>query len=298
MKGIILAGGRGTRLFPLTMGVSKQLLPVYNKPMVYYPLSMLMLAGIRDILLISTPEALPAFKTLLRDGSQWGLNFTFVEQPEPRGLADAFLVQRGYSAGEPVCLILGDNIFFGTGLAAKLRAAAQLIEGALVFAYPVRDPQRYGVVEFNEQGRALSIEEKPDRPRSHYAVPGLYFYDAQVEEIAASLKPSPRGEIEITDLNQIYLQRGRLRVEVLGRGVAWLDAGTHESLLQAANFVQAVEERQGMMISCPEEIAYRMGFIDAVALRNLALVMDNNEYGKYLLRLLDEDIPFSLRESG
>jgi glucose-1-phosphate thymidylyltransferase len=288
MKGIILAGGRGTRLFPLTISVSKQLLPVYDKPMVYYPLSMLMLAGIREILVISTPEALPAFKALLRDGSQWGLSFDYVEQAEPRGLADAFLVKRGFQAGEPVCLILGDNIFFGQGLAGKLQAAAQLTEGALIFAYPVRDPQRYGVIEFDDHGRALSIEEKPEKPRSHYAVPGLYFYDHQVEEMAANLKPSARGELEITDLNRGYLERGQLRVETIGRGVAWLDAGTHESLLQAANFVQAVEERQGMMISCPEEIAYRMGYITEGDLRRLAQAMDNNEYGRYLLHLPEE----------
>ncbi len=292
MKGIILAGGRGTRLYPLTISISKQLLPVYDKPMVYYPLSMLMLAGIREILVISTPEALPAFQALLRDGSQWGLNFTYAEQAEPRGLADAFLVKPGFTEGKPVCLILGDNIFFGHGLPAKLRAAAQLTEGALIFAYPVRDPQRYGVVEFDQNGRALSIEEKPAKPRSHYAVPGLYFYDHQVEEIAANLKPSWRGELEITDLNRVYLERGQLRVEPMGRGVAWLDAGTHESLLQAANFVQAVEERQGMMISCPEEIAYRMGYIDREELRRQARAMDNNEYGRYLLRLADEDLPF------
>lgn len=295
MKGIILAGGRGTRLYPLTIAISKQLLPVYDKPMIYYPLSMLMLAGIRDILIISTPEALPAFKTLLRDGSQWGLHFSYAEQPEPRGLADAFLVRRGFAAGEPVCLILGDNIFFGTSLPERLQAASQLVEGALIFAYPVRDPQRYGVVEFDEQGRALSIEEKPAQPRSHYAVPGLYFYDSQVEEIAACLKPSKRGELEITDLNQVYLERGLLRVEQLGRGIAWLDAGTHESLLQAANFVQAVEDRQGMMISCLEEIAFHMEYITKEDVRHQAQSMDNNEYGKYLLRLLEEDITFSSR---
>ena len=290
MKGIILAGGRGTRLFPLTIGVSKQLLPVYDKPMVYYPLSMLMLAGIREILVISTPEALPAFKALLRDGGQWGLQFSYAEQAEPRGLADAFLVRRGFIAGEPVSLILGDNIFFGSNLPERLRVASRLEKGALIFAYPVRDPQRYGVVEFDEQGRALSIEEKPARPRSHYAVPGLYFYDSQVEEIAANLKPSARGELEITDLNKVYLERGQLGVEALGRGIAWLDAGTHESLLQAANFVQAVEERQGMMISCPEEIAYRLGYITKEDVRFQAQAMENNEYGRYLLRLLEEDI--------
>ncbi len=292
MKGIILAGGRGTRLHPLTIGVSKQLLPVYDKPMVYYPLSMLMLAGIRDILVISTPEALPAFTYLLKDGGQWGLRFSYAEQPEPRGLADAFLVQPDFIGDDTVCLILGDNIFFGHGLPNKLRAAAELETGALIFAYPVRDPKRYGVVEFNEQGLAISIEEKPEKPRSHYAVPGLYFYDNQVVHYASQLKPSRRNELEITDLNQVYLDKNQLLVDVMGRGVAWLDAGTHESLLQAANFVQAVEERQGMMISCPEEIAYRMGYIGKEEVNLLALAMDNNEYGRYLLRLLDEDIPF------
>jgi glucose-1-phosphate thymidylyltransferase len=290
MKGIILAGGRGTRLFPLTISTSKQLLPVYDKPMVYYPLSMLMLAGIRDILVISTPEALPAFRTLLGSGSQWGLDFSYAEQPEPRGLADAFLVKPEFIQNEPVCLILGDNIFFGTGLPEKLRTAASLTQGALIFAYPVRDPQRYGVVEFDEAGNALSIEEKPARPRSSYAVPGLYFYDSQVVEIASNLKPSPRGELEITDLNQVYLSSGELRVDVMGRGVAWLDAGTHESLLQAANFVQAVEDRQGMMISCPEEIAYRLGYIDKAEVQRQARQMEGNEYGKYLLRLVSENL--------
>ena len=297
MKGIILAGGKGTRLYPLTLGISKQMLPVYDKPMVYYPLSMLMLAGIREILIISTPQALPGFQALLQDGSQWGMEFSYAPQPEPRGLADAFLVGRDFIGREPVCLILGDNIFFGHGLPAQLRQASQLDQGALIFAYPVRDPERYGVVEFDEAGKALSIEEKPQQPRSHYAVPGMYFYDPQVVEIASRLQPSKRGEIEITDVNMVYLQRGELRVQVLGRGVAWLDAGTHESLLQAANFVQAVEDRQGMMISCPEEIAYRLGFIDAAQLHRLAAVMDSNQYGQYLLRLITEELPFHSRNT-
>jgi glucose-1-phosphate thymidylyltransferase len=288
MKGIILAGGRGTRLFPLTISISKQLLPVYDKPMVYYPLSMLMLAGIREILVISTPEALPAFSALLKDGSQWGLRFSYKEQPDPRGLADAFLVGREFIDDEPVCLILGDNIFYGHGLPVQLRQAAQLTDGALVFAYSVRDPERYGVVEFDAYGKALSIEEKPAHPRSNFAVPGIYFYDQHVVEYAASLMPSPRGEIEITDLNMIYLKQGSLRVDTLGRGVAWLDAGTHESLLQAANFVQAVEDRQGLMISCVEEIAYRMGYIDEVQLRSLGEAMRGNQYGEYLIRLVRE----------
>ena len=295
MKGIILAGGRGTRLFPLTIGVSKQLLPVYDKPMVYYPLSMLMLAGIREILVISTPEALPAFESLLGDGNKWGLDFQYAEQAEPRGLADAFVVGREFIRSDPVCLILGDNIFFGHGLPENLRNAAEIKDGALVFAYPVRDPERYGVVEFDQEGRALSVEEKPEQPRSHYAVPGIYFYDNEVVGIAKNLQPSQRGELEITDLNCVYLEKGKLRVEVLGRGVAWLDAGTHESLLQAANFVQAVEERQGMMISCPEEIAYRLGYISKQDLEDLALNLSGNQYGEYLLRLLHEEIPFNYR---
>ncbi len=292
MKGIILAGGKGTRLYPLTIGVSKQLLPVYDKPMVYYPLSMLMLAGIRDILIISSPDALPAFRSLLRDGSHLGLSISYAEQAEPRGLADAFLVGKQFLSGEPVCLILGDNIFFGHGLPAQLRTSAQLTQGALIYAYPVRDPERYGVVEFDANGLALSIEEKPAKPRSHYAVPGMYFYDSQVADLAATLKPSARGEIEITDLNMIYLSRGQMRVEVLGRGVAWLDAGTHEALLQASNFVQTVQDRQGMMISCPEEIAFRLGFINAAQLLQLAHSMDSNQYGQYLLHLLDDELPF------
>ncbi len=289
MKGIILAGGLGTRLYPLTLGVSKQLLPVYDKPMIYYPLSMLMLARIREILVISMPEDLPAFRRLLGDGSQWGLQFSYAEQAVPRGLADAFNIGRDFVGSDTVCLILGDNIFFGTGLPDILRSAANLESGAVIFAYPVRDPDRYGVVEFDSEFRVLSIEEKPRKPRSNYAIPGMYFYDNSVLEIARYLQPSARGELEITDVNRIYLQRGQLRVEVLGRGVAWLDAGTHESLLQASSFVQAVEERQGLMIACPEEIAYRMGFIDGDQLRFLAEKMANNRYGRYLLDFLNEE---------
>jgi glucose-1-phosphate thymidylyltransferase len=289
MKGIILAGGRGTRLHPLTLPISKQLLPVYDKPMVYYPLSMLMLAGIRDILVISTPEDLPLFRRLLGDGSQWGLRFSYAEQPHPRGLADAFRIGAAFLDGQPACLILGDNVFFGTGLPETLRSAATLTKGALVFAYAVRDPERYGVIEFDETGRVLSLEEKPAHPKSNYAMPGMYFYDAAVVDLAASLQPSPRGELEITDLNRLYLEQGQLRVEVLGRGVAWLDAGTHESLLQTANFVQAVQDRQGLMISCPEEIAYRRGFITAAQLAALAAAMAGNSYAHYLQRLANAE---------
>ena len=289
MKGIILAGGRGTRLYPLTLGISKQLLPVYDKPMIYYPLSMLMLAGIREILVISTPEDLPQYRRLLSDGGQWGISFKYAEQSEPRGLAEAFLIGRDFFAGEPSCLILGDNIFFGTGIPDRLRAAAKLTEGAYIFAYPVRDPQRYGIVEVDDQWQAIGLEEKPKRPRSNLAVPGLYFYDRHVVEYVSGLKPSRRGELEITDINRTYLERGELRVQPLGRGVAWLDAGTHENLLQAANFVQTVEERQGLMIGCPEEVAYRMGFINKEQLRALGERLQHNSYGDYLLQLLEEE---------
>jgi glucose-1-phosphate thymidylyltransferase len=262
--------------------------------MVYYPLSMLMLAGIREILVISTPYSLPDFERLFKDGSRWGLKFSYAEQSVPRGLADAFMVGRDFIGDDPVALILGDNIFFGTGLKKKLLTAAHLDQGAMIFAYPVQDPRRYGVVEFNKKAQALSIEEKPKHPKSHYAVPGLYFYDNDVVDIAANLKPSTRGEYEITDVNQTYLNRGQLKVQVLGRGVAWLDMGTHESLLQAANFVQAVEERQGLMISCPEEIAYRMGFIDKAQLKALAQELDNTIYGKYLSQIVNGyEMPFN-----
>ena len=290
MKGIILAGGHGTRLHPLTLTVSKQLLPVYDKPMVYYPLSMLMLAGVRDILVISTPKDLPLFRHLLGDGEKWGLNFSYAEQDQPRGLADAFRVGADFVGNEPSCLILGDNIFFGHNLPEILQRAASLTEGALIFAYPVRDPERYGVVEFNTEGIVISLEEKPKQPRSNYAIPGIYFYDSQVVKMAANLKPSARGEIEITDINHLYLEREQLRVEVLGRGYAWLDAGTHESLLQASTFIQAVEDRQGMMISCPEEIAFRKGYIDREQLRQLAESMKHNSYGLYLERLVNEKL--------
>jgi glucose-1-phosphate thymidylyltransferase len=289
MKGIILAGGEGTRLHPLTLAVSKQLLPVYNKPMVYYPLSVLMLAGIRDILIITMPDALPAFQRVLRDGSQWGLTFTYITQAEARGLADAFLLGEQFVGNEPVCLVLGDNIFYGYGITSKVQEAAKLTDGALIFAYAVQDPERYGIVEFDASGQAISIEEKPRRPQSKYAIPGLYFYDHQVVALAKQLKPSARGEIEITDLNRLYLAQGQLRVEMLGRGVAWLDAGTHTSLLEACNFVQAVEHRQGMMIACPEEIAYQSGYITAAEVERLAKRMGDTEYRSYLLQLLQDD---------
>ena len=292
MKGIILAGGRGTRLFPLTIGVSKQLLPVYDKPMIYYPLSMLMLALIREILIITTPEDQAQYQRFLGDGSQWGLSFDYTIQTEPRGLADAFIVGSDFVGDQPAALILGDNIFYGQGLPTTLREAANLQRGAVIFAYPVHDPERYGVVEFNSDGNALSLEEKPLKPRSHFAVPGIYFYDNQVVELAKNLPPSARGEIEITDLNRVYMERGELRVIELGRGVAWLDAGMHHSLLQASNFVQAVEDRQGMMISCPEEIAFRMGFINKEQLAALAKTFNGNRYGEYLIKLAESDLRY------
>jgi glucose-1-phosphate thymidylyltransferase len=288
MKGMILAGGRGTRLHPLTLASSKQLLPVYDKPMIYYPLSMLMLAGIREILIISTPEDLPSFRRLLGDGAQWGLKFSYVEQDQPRGLADAFRVGAEFINGQPSCLILGDNIFFGNNMSEILRRSASLTEGARIFAYLVRDPERYGVVEFDSEGRVLSLEEKPSTPKSTYAVPGIYFYDSNAVNLTATMRPSIRGELEITDLNRLYLEQGKLRVEELGRGIAWLDAGTHESLHQSAGFVQAVQERQGLMISCPEEIAYRMGFIDKDQLLRLAEKLMGNSYGRYLVHLAKE----------
>jgi glucose-1-phosphate thymidylyltransferase len=289
MKGIILAGGKGTRLYPLTIAISKQILPVYDKPMVYYPLSMLMLAGIREILIISTPEALPGFKQLLGDGSQWGLQFQYAGQPEPRGLADAFLVGRDFIGDSPVCLVLGDNIFYGEGLGGLLQDCAALREGAMIFGYKVNDPQRYGIVEFGAGGRVLSLEEKPANPKSSFAIPGIYFYDNQVVELAEHLRPSARGEIEITDLNRAYLDKGQLRAKLFGRGVAWLDAGTHASLLQASMFIEAIQQRQGLMISCPEEIAYRKGYITREQLCNLAVSLAGNSYGEYILDIARQD---------
>ena len=283
MKGIILAGGKGTRLFPLTVALSKQMLPVYDKPMVYYPLSMLMLAGIREVLVISTPDALPAFRELLKDGSQWGMKFEYAEQAEPRGLADAFLVGREFIGDSPVCLILGDNIFYGEGMISLLKNCAALTEGAFIFGYRVNDPERYGIVEFDTDENVISLEEKPTKPKSNYAVPGIYFYDHQVVKLAEAVKPSARGEIEITDLNKMYLERGQLKVRIFGRGVAWLDAGTHESLLQAAMFIEAIQNRQGLMISCPEEIAYRMEYIDKAQLQKLGEGLSGNSYGEYIL---------------
>jgi len=290
MKGIVLAGGSGTRLHPVTQAISKQLLPVYDKPMIYYPLSALMLAGCREILIISTPEDTPRFEQLLGDGARWGLAISYAVQPSPDGLAQAFLIGRDFLAGEGCCLVLGDNIFYGHDFARTLREAAAQTSGATVFAYPVQDPERYGVVEFDADRKAISLEEKPLKPKSRYAVTGIYFYDAQVVGIAESLKPSPRGELEITDVNRWYLERGELRTEVLGRGIAWLDTGTHDSLLEASNFIHTLEHRQGLKVSCPEEIAYRLGYIDETQLRALAAKIGKSTYGQYLLRLLEDAV--------
>ena len=289
-KGIVLAGGSGTRLYPVTRAFSKQLLPLYDKPLVYYPLATLMLAGIREVLLISTPADGPLFERLLGDGAQWGLRIRYATQPEPRGIAQALVIGADFIGSDPVCLVLGDNLFYGHGLPEQLRAAAGHVQGATVFAYYVRDPERYGVVEFDAAGQAVGLEEKPTNPRSHYAVTGLYFYDADCVAVARALKPSARGELEITDVNRAYLGRAALRVEVLGRGVAWLDTGTHASLLAAANFIETVETRQGLKICCPEEIAYRQGFIDRAQLERLAAPLKRTGYGEYLESVLSERV--------
>ncbi|MGD9078287.1 MAG: glucose-1-phosphate thymidylyltransferase RfbA [Desulfobacterales bacterium] len=289
MKGIILAGGSGSRLFPITRGISKQLLPVYDKPMIYYPLSVLMLAGIKEILVISTPQDLPIFKRILKDGTQLGLNFSFKEQPRPEGLAQAFIIGEEFIGSDTVGLILGDNIFYGPSLSRILQNAVKLEQGGIIFGYLVKDPERYGVVDFDSDGNVIGIEEKPKKPRSNYAVPGLYFYDNQVIEIAKSLTPSKRGELEITDVNLMYLRQKKLKVELLGRGYAWLDTGTHEALQQAASYVQAIQERQGLKIACVEELAYRMGYITKDQLANLAQDMKQNDYGQYLLEIANDD---------
>lgn len=290
MKGILLAGGSGTRLYPITRVVSKQLLPVYDKPMIYYPLSVLMLAGIRDILIISTPEDLPRFETLLQDGSQWGLSFSYLEQPRPEGLAQAFTIGRQFVGNDTVCLVLGDNIYYGHGLSQSVSRAAKLAEGATVFGYWVRDPERYGVVTFNAAGQAVHLEEKPTVPQSNWAITGLYFYDNQVLDIAAALKPSDRGELEITDVNLVYLKMKQLFVEKIGRGVAWLDTGTHESLMEASSFIEVIEKRQGLKVACVEEIAYHMGYINAEQVAELAKPLKKNGYGQYLLDMIEQDV--------